>query len=46
MEKRAVFGGMLLPAALLLPQLLITIIFFYLPAGQAVWQSLDRKSVV
>ena len=43
MEKRAVFGGMLLPAALLLPQLLITIIFFYLPAGQAVWQSFQLE---
>lgn len=39
MEKRVVFQGKLLPYALLMPQLLITIIFFYWPAGQAVWQS-------
>ena len=39
MEKRVVFDGKLLPYALLMPQLLITIIFFYWPAAQAVWQS-------
>jgi sn-glycerol 3-phosphate transport system permease protein len=39
MEKRVVFDGKLLPYALLLPQLLVTIIFFYWPAAQAVWQS-------
>jgi sn-glycerol 3-phosphate transport system permease protein len=39
MEKRTVFGGRLVPYALLLPQLAITIIFFYWPASQAVWQS-------
>ncbi|MCA3593822.1 MAG: sn-glycerol-3-phosphate ABC transporter permease UgpA [Methylobacterium sp.] len=39
MEKRVVFHGKLLPFVLLAPQLLVTLIFFYLPAGQAVWQS-------
>lgn len=39
MEKRVTFDGKLLPYALLLPQLLVTIIFFYWPAGQAVYQS-------
>lgn len=39
MEKRVTFNGKLLPYALLLPQLLVTIIFFYWPAGQAVYQS-------
>ncbi|MCA3643180.1 MAG: sn-glycerol-3-phosphate ABC transporter permease UgpA [Methylobacterium sp.] len=39
MEKRVVFHGKLLPFILLAPQLLVTLIFFYLPAGQAVWQS-------
>ncbi|PPD14100.1 MAG: sn-glycerol-3-phosphate ABC transporter permease UgpA [Methylobacterium sp.] len=39
MEKRVVFHGKLLPFLLLAPQLLVTLIFFYLPAGQAVWQS-------
>jgi sn-glycerol 3-phosphate transport system permease protein len=39
MEKRAIFGGQILPYLLLAPQLLITLVFFYWPAGQAVWQS-------
>jgi sn-glycerol 3-phosphate transport system permease protein len=39
MEKRALFSSKILPYALLLPQLTITLIFFYWPAGQAVWQS-------
>ena len=39
MEKRAIFGGKLLPYLLLGPQLLITFVFFYWPASQAVWQS-------
>jgi sn-glycerol 3-phosphate transport system permease protein len=39
MEKRVVFDGRLLPYALLFPQLLITVVFFYWPAVQAVWQS-------
>ena len=39
MEKRSVFGGWALPLALLTPQLLITLVFFYWPASQAVWQS-------
>ena len=39
MEKRSVFGGWMLPFALLAPQLLVTLVFFYWPASQAVWQS-------
>ncbi len=39
MEKRSMFGGWVLPLALLAPQLLITFLFFYWPASQAVWQS-------
>jgi sn-glycerol 3-phosphate transport system permease protein len=39
MEKRSSFSHLALPLALLLPQLLITIVFFYWPAGQAVYQS-------
>jgi sn-glycerol 3-phosphate transport system permease protein len=39
MEKRSVFGGWMLPFALLAPQLVITLVFFYWPASQAVWQS-------
>ena len=43
MEKRAIYAGYAVPAMLLIPQLLITIIFFYLPAGQAVWQSFQLE---
>ena len=39
MEKRAIFGGKALPYLLLGPQLLVTLVFFYWPASQAVWQS-------
>ncbi len=39
MEKRVVFGHKTLPYLLLAPQLLITVIFFFLPAGEAIWQS-------
>ena len=39
MEKRAIFSGVALPYALLLPQLLVTLVFFYWPAAQAVRQS-------
>ena len=39
MEKRVTFDGSVLPYVLLAPQLLVTIIFFYWPAVQAVWQS-------
>ncbi len=39
MEKRAVFGSTLLPYGLLAPQILVTLVFFYWPAAQAVRQS-------
>lgn len=39
MEKRVVFKGWLLPLLLISPQLLITAVFFFWPAGQAVYQS-------
>jgi len=40
MEKRVTFKGVLLPILLVLPQIVITAVFFFYPAGQAVWQSL------
>ncbi|MBK1636888.1 sn-glycerol-3-phosphate ABC transporter permease UgpA [Rhodovulum adriaticum] len=40
MEKRVLFKGIWLPLLLVLPQILITAVFFFYPAGQAVWQSL------
>jgi sn-glycerol 3-phosphate transport system permease protein len=39
MEKRAVFQSYWLPYALLLPQLAVTLIFFFWPAAQAVYWS-------
>src|SRR6476620_8146514 len=43
MEKSTVFNNKLLPYLLLFPQLVITIVFFYWPASQAVWQSFLRE---
>src|SRR6202048_2061149 len=43
MEKSAVFNSKLLPYLLLVPQLIITLVFFYWPASQAVWQSFLRE---
>ena len=40
MEKKVVFRGKFLPLILLLPQVVITALFFFWPAGQAVWQAL------
>ncbi|WP_225783862.1 sn-glycerol-3-phosphate ABC transporter permease UgpA [Xenophilus sp. Marseille-Q4582] len=43
MEKRVLFRSRWLPWALLLPQLAIISIFFFLPAGQALLQSLQLE---
>jgi sn-glycerol 3-phosphate transport system permease protein len=43
MEKRAHFSGWTLPLLLILPQMAITVIFFYWPASQAIWQSFLRE---
>jgi sn-glycerol 3-phosphate transport system permease protein len=43
MEKSATFNGKVVPYLLLVPQLAITIIFFYWPASQAIWQSFLRE---
>jgi sn-glycerol 3-phosphate transport system permease protein len=40
MEKRVVFGSLWLPIALVAPQIVISLLFFYWPAVQAVFQSL------
>ena len=40
MEKRVTFKGIWLPLLLVLPQIFITAVFFFYPAGQAIWQSL------
>ena len=39
MEKRVTFNNRVLPYALVAPQLLVTAIFFFWPAGQAIYQS-------
>ena len=43
MEKRVVFRSWWLPYALLAPQLAITIVFFFWPATQALYQSLLQQ---
>ncbi len=40
MEKRVTFKGLWLPLLLVMPQLVVTAVFFFYPAGQAIWQSL------
>jgi len=41
MDRRVVFSGWLLPVLLLLPQLAVTVVFFFWPAGQAMVQSVQ-----
>jgi len=43
MERRVVFPGWLFPALLLAPQLAVTFVCFFWPAGQAIRQSLQRS---
>ena len=39
MEKRARFESRWLPYALIAPQLAVTLVFFFIPAGQAIYWS-------
>ena len=43
MRRRVVFNNRFLPYFLLAPQVAITIIFFFWPAGQAIYQSVLRQ---
>jgi sn-glycerol 3-phosphate transport system permease protein len=43
MEKRVVFRSAWLPYALLAPQIAVTIVFFFWPAVQAMWYSLQLQ---
>ncbi len=43
-EKRVVFRSPWLPYVLVAPQIAVTVIFFFLPAGEAVWQSLHIQN--
>ncbi|MFD1910853.1 sn-glycerol-3-phosphate ABC transporter permease UgpA [Halodurantibacterium flavum] len=40
MEKQVTFRGTALPLLLLAPQILVTLVFFFWPAAEAIWQSL------
>jgi len=40
MEKQVTFDSRWLPYLLVAPQLAVTLVFFFWPAGQAVWQSM------
>jgi sn-glycerol 3-phosphate transport system permease protein len=39
MEKRVTFHERWLPYLLVAPQMIITLVFFFWPSGQAIWQS-------
>ncbi len=43
MQKKVIFKGTMLPWLLLLPQLAITAVFFFWPAGQAIYGSFLRE---
>ena len=43
MERRTTFPGVLLPLLLVSPQLLLTVVFFLWPAGEAIWSSTQRQ---
>ncbi|MBM3354924.1 MAG: sn-glycerol-3-phosphate ABC transporter permease UgpA [Betaproteobacteria bacterium] len=43
MEKRVVYRSAWLPYALVAPQLAITLVFFFLPASQAIWFSFQLQ---
>jgi sn-glycerol 3-phosphate transport system permease protein len=42
-QRRVVFRQKLLPYLLLAPQVAVTLVFFFWPAAQAVWQSMRRE---
>jgi sn-glycerol 3-phosphate transport system permease protein len=43
MERRTIFGHRLLPMVLVAPQFLLTLVFFFWPACQAIWSSVTRE---
>jgi sn-glycerol 3-phosphate transport system permease protein len=43
LDRRTIFNGRLLPLALVLPQFLVTVLFFYWPAGEAIWDSMTTQ---
>jgi sn-glycerol 3-phosphate transport system permease protein len=45
MQRRVIFDHKLLPYMLLAPQLAVTAVFFFYPAGQAIWMSFLREDM-
>ena len=43
MDRRAIFGNRVLPYVLVAPQLAVTLMFFFWPAGQVIYQSVLRE---
>ena len=43
MERRTIFPGVALPLALVAPQLLLTLVFFFWPAGEAILTSMQSQ---
>lgn len=43
MQRRVIFNNRILPYLLLAPQIIITVIFFFWPASQAIYQSVLRQ---
>lgn len=43
MQKRQVFTNKVLPYLLVAPQIIITLVFFFWPASEALWQSVVRE---
>ena len=43
MDKRVTFRSAWLPFVLVAPQIAITVIFFFWPAGQALWYAFLRQ---
>lgn len=43
MRKKVIFGGKVLPYLLLTPQIAVTLVFFFWPAGQAIYGSFLRE---
>ncbi|HUA54535.1 MAG TPA: sn-glycerol-3-phosphate ABC transporter permease UgpA [Candidatus Sulfotelmatobacter sp.] len=43
MDRRAIFGNRVLPYLLVAPQLAVTLMFFFWPAGQVIYQSVLRE---
>jgi sn-glycerol 3-phosphate transport system permease protein len=43
MQRRVIFRGRVLPYLPLAPQLAVTLVFFFWPAAQAIWQSVHRQ---